>query len=727
MAGNNTLRRLVFGMVADGDLTPEAAMALLRRAQSLPSVASPARDAPPAASRDIAVIGMAGRFGDRPDLDAFWRMLEAGEDCLVEMPARRWPVLSGPRRFGGFLPDEDQFDPLFFRISPTEAAMMDPQQRLFLEVSYHALEDAGYAERALSGTRCGVFAGAGAGDYAQRFRDAGLQSSALGLMGNVTSILAARISYFLNLKGPGVALDTACSSSLVAVHLACESLLSGTCDMALAGGVAVISTPQFLGAMTDGGMLSPNDRCAAFDAAADGFVCGEGAGVVVLKRLDDALRDGDVVHGVIRGSGINQDGRTNGITAPSAPSQAALEEAVYRRAGIDPATISYVETHGTGTPLGDPIEIEALTSSFRRFTDRTGFCAIGSAKANLGHALTAAGIAGLLKVLLMLRHRRIPPMAGFTSPNPRIDFDASPFTVPTAAAAWDAAGPRRAAVSSFGFSGTNAHVVVEEPPAVPVASRAAGPFLFLLSARSDVALRARAADLAAWLDRSQDAPNDIAHTLAAGREHFPHRLAVVADDTGVLRDRLRGWLAGARDACVLPGEAKLEGPGPALMAFARTIARETPDQERLCVLGDLYTQGAGFDWATLPGASPGRRVSLPGYPFERFACGIPAAPGLETPSAAAMAGGTHSDTGAAPIHAITATPRVGSSAVAGTDAGDPAAAMPAPAPVVAAPSGPDAFAAVSAELGRHPAPDLSAQAGAFRAVEAWGRKALSAA
>ncbi len=459
MAENNGLRRLVFGMVAEGTLDAEAAMALLARAKDL----APEPSVP--VSRDIAIVGMAGRFGNAPDLDSFWRMLEAGDDCLTEMPERRWPAAMGPRRRGGFLPDEDRFDPLFFRISPTEAAMMDPQQRLFLETAYHALEDAGYAERTLSGMRCGVFAGAGAGDYAQRFRDAGLQSNALGLMGNVTSILAARISYFLNLKGPGVALDTACSSSLVAVHLACESLMSGTCDMALAGGVAVISTPQFIGAMTDGGMLSPNDRCAAFDAAADGFVCGEGAGVVVLKRLADAERDGDNILGIVRGSGINRDGRTNGITAPSAPSQAALEEDIYRRRNIDPASITYVETQVTGTPLGDPIELEALTSSFRKFTDRVGFCAIGSTKSNIGHALTAAGIAGLLKVLLMMRHRRIPPMAGFSSPNPRIDFASSPFTVPTVARDWEPARPRRAAVSSFGFSGTNAHLVIEEPPA----------------------------------------------------------------------------------------------------------------------------------------------------------------------------------------------------------------------------------------------------------------------
>ncbi|MGE0415883.1 MAG: SDR family NAD(P)-dependent oxidoreductase, partial [Acetobacteraceae bacterium] len=685
MSESTNLRHLVFRMVAAGDLTPETAMVFLRRTADLAPLLPAAGGAAPA--RDIAVVGMAGRFGNAPDLDAYWRMLEAGETCLVDMPERRWPNLTGPRRKGGFLPDEDRFDPLFFRISPTEAAMMDPQQRLFLEAAFHALEDAGYAETALSGMRCGVFAGAGAGDYAQRFREAGLDANAFGLMGNVTSILAARISYFLNLKGPAVALDTACSSSLVAVHLACESLLAGSCDMALAGGVAVISTPQFLNAMVEGGMLSPHDRCASFDAAADGFVCGEGAGVVVLKRLADAQRDGDAIHGVIRGSGINQDGRTNGITAPSAPSQAALEAEVYARAGIDPATLSYVETHGTGTPLGDPIEVEALTSAFRRGTDRVGFCALGSAKANIGHALTAAGIAGLLKVLLMLRHRRIPPMAGFRTPNPRIDFAASPFVVPAEARDWQPEGVRRAAVSSFGFSGTNAHVVIEEAPGRAPAARIDGPLLFLLSARSTEALRARAMALAARLaQQGLDAP-DVAFTLAVGREHYAYRLAVVADDLPALRARLQGWLAGDADASVLSGEATPKGPGPALVAFGAQLAREAPDAERLRVLGDLYTQGAAFDWKTLPGMSGGRRVSLPGYPFERVACGIP-------PSGAVVA---------------------------------PAAA---PAPAVAAASAvpvqvePVSLETLRSRLTERVSPDLSGQASAFQAVESWGRRSL---
>ncbi len=687
MAEPGTLQELVFRMVSDGELTAEQAMAFIRRSRGL--VPQPASAPVAEPSRDIAVIGMAGRFGDAPDLDAYWRMIEEGRHCLVEMPHRRWPTLEGARRRGGFLPDEDRFDPLFFRISPTEAALMDPQQRLFLETAFHALEDSGYAPEQLSGARCGVFVGAGAGDYAQRFRDAGLETNPLGLMGNVTSILAARISYFLNLKGPSVALDTACSSSLVAVHLACESLISGTTDIALAGGVAVISTPQFIVAASEGGMLSPNDRCATFDAAADGFVCGEGSGAVVLKRLADALRDGDAIHGVIRGSGINQDGRTNGITAPSAPSQAALEVEVYRRAGIDPATVSYVEAHGTGTPLGDPIEVEALTAAFRRFTDRTGFCALGSAKTNIGHALTAAGIAGLLKLLLMLRHKRIPPLVGFTEANPRIDFATTPFVLPTTAEPWTAAGPRRAAVSSFGFSGTNAHLVVEEAPAAPRRAPAEGPFLFVLSGRSEEARRARAVALEAHPGASAADLRDVAFTLAAGREHYPHRLAIVAADAAGLRAALQAWLAGERGPDVLAGEARPEGPGPALTALGEQTARQAPDLKALRILADLYVQGASFDWATLPGAAGGRRCSLPGYPFERVSCTI--APGARLSRAA---------------HAV--------------EQAEGRAALESRAPS-------DALTELQTALADRPSPDLADQATAFQAVEAWGRRALAGA
>jgi|GEM_PF-2048095 acyl transferase domain-containing protein/NADPH:quinone reductase-like Zn-dependent oxidoreductase/thioesterase domain-containing protein/SAM-dependent methyltransferase len=600
------VKRIVFRMVADRELGAAEAASLLQRLKQEESSPAPA----------IAVIGMAGRFGNAGDLDALWRLIEAGGDCLVPMPVRRWGD-GAPGGAGGFLPDEDQFDPLFFRISPTEAALMDPQQRVFLEQAYLAFEDAGYGEALLAGTRCGVYVGAGAADYAHRFQGTADAANPLGLMGNVSSILAARISYFLNLKGPSLALDTACSSSLVAVHLACEALRAGHCDMALAGGVAVISTASFVEAMGSGGAISRQSCCRSFDAAADGFACGEGAGAVILKRLPDALRDGDRILGVIRGSGINQDGRTNGITAPSGPAQAALEAEVYRRSGVDPATISYVETHGTGTVLGDPIEIEGLTEAFRGWTRARGFCAIGSIKPNIGHALTAAGIAGLLKVLLMLRHGLIPPLAHFDQPNPRIDFAATPFFVPREAVPWP--GVRRAAISSFGFSGTNAHLVVEAAPAPsPRSADPASRHLFVLSAKSATALARTVSALAAHLAATPALePRDVAFTLALGRGHYAHRLAIVAETIAGLTDLLARAARGAGDEAILAG--RLDGdagdPGPA--------------PEDIHALARYWVAGGAIDWAALFADAAPRRVALPTYPLERASYGVPLEPRAE--------------------------------------------------------------------------------------------------
>ncbi len=450
-----TLKEAVFRMVAEKRVTAEQALDLLRRL--------PAAPPPP---DGIAVVGMAASYADAADLDAVWAALDAGRECFRAAPNDRWPDAPPVAVRGGFLPDADRFDPAFFRLSVTEAAMTDPQQRVFLEQAFHALEHAGYAAAELAGARCGVFVGSGAGDYAQRLSRAGVGPEPTALIGNVPSILAARLAYFLNLKGPAVAVDTACSSSLVAVHLACESLRSGACDLAVAGGVTVVSTPNLFAALTKAGMISPTGRCRAFGAGADGFVCGEGAGAVVLKPLATAVADGDTIYGVIRASGFNQDGRTNGITAPSAPAQTDLLADVWRRAGVDPATISYVEAHGTGTELGDPIEVEALSAAFRQFTPARGFCRLGSAKPNFGHALAAAGVLGLVKVLLALHHRRLPPTLHADPPSPHVDFANAAVRLQTAGEPWEPTPgkPRRAAVSSFGFSGTNAHLLVEDPP-----------------------------------------------------------------------------------------------------------------------------------------------------------------------------------------------------------------------------------------------------------------------
>ncbi len=355
---------------------------------------------------DIAVIGMSGRFADADNLGEFWDNLSSGLDSVREIPASRWQshVSSGSGNWGGFLKHVDQFDPLFFNISPKEAELMDPQQRLFLEESWKALEDAGYSPKKLSTKKRAVFVGCKPGDYEKRIGEAEEGDVTHSFMGNAASILSARISYLLNLKGPSIAIETACSSSLVAIHMACESMALGHGEMALAGGVCVWTTPGFHTFAKKAGMLSPSGKCKTFDQGADGFVPGEGVGVILLKPLRAAVRDGDHIYGVLKATGLNQDGKTNGITAPNGLSQTALINEVYSRYNINPETISYIEAHGTGTPLGDPIEINALIDAFGAYTEKVNFCAVGSVKTNIGHTAAAAGVAGVIKVLLCMQH-----------------------------------------------------------------------------------------------------------------------------------------------------------------------------------------------------------------------------------------------------------------------------------------------------------------------------------
>jgi acyl transferase domain-containing protein len=463
-------------------------------------------------SAAIAVIGMAGRYPEAADLDSYWHNLESGRCSIREVDAWRWSVGRhfDPQRgrpgktyakWGGFLDHIDRFDSLFFGISGREAERMDPQQRFVLECCWQALEDAGLGAPALDRSSCGVFLGGGSGDYEARLREADVEVEGYEFMGNEASICAARIAYHLNLGGPSMAIATACSSSLVAIHYACQSLLLGECELALTGGVFISTTSRFHVLCSQTGMLSPSGRLRPFDAAADGFVPGEGVGMLVLAPLERALADRHPIHGVILASGVNQDGKTNGITAPSADSQARLIRSIYDRAGIDPASIGYVECHGTGTPLGDPIEFDALTRVFGTGGGPRS-CAIGSVKGNIGHAVTAAGVASVHKLLLAMRHRRLPPLAGFERQNPAIRLADGPFYTSAQAQPWLArGGRRRAAVSSFGFSGTNAHLVLEEPPDLDdLGSEAdAHDWLIVLSAATKTALAQRLRDLADWL------------------------------------------------------------------------------------------------------------------------------------------------------------------------------------------------------------------------------------
>ncbi len=596
----------------------------------------------------IAVIGMAGRFPGAANLDEFWRNLSQGVNSVSEVPASRWSIdaVYDPRpmqpnktysRWGGFLDGVDEFDPLFFSLSPAEAAQMDPQQRLFLQTAWHAIEDAGYAPDVLAGTPCGVFVGVGQGDYLNVLNAAQETPGAQALLGNTCSMLSGRIAYFLDLKGPNMAIDTACSSSLVALHQACRSIWAGECETALAGGVYVMTTPMMHVMTSRGAMLSPTGQCRAFDQDADGFVLAEGVGVLLLKRLDQAERDGDHIYGVIRGSAVNYDGATNGITAPSAASQEQLEAGVYREFGIPVSAIGLVEAHGTGTKLGDPIEVKALTRAFRQSTAAEGYCAIGSVKSNIGHALAAAGVAGAIKALLCLSHRKLVPTLHYDQLNEHIALAGGPFTVNTEYRDWNPAPgsqTRFAALSSFGLSGTNAHMVFEEYQAAPALNHlapAVDEHLMVVSARTPDGLRRRMSDLAAWAEAHGDGSMaDVAFTLSCGRRHFDYRCAVAARSMADLATALRAAVEGRVPASVMVGRG--ERPDTADLAIYREVLRTTIERRRallpgsadaaatLLALAGLYVKGFDVPWAELSAGVTRRRVSLPLYPFERERC-----------------------------------------------------------------------------------------------------------
>jgi acyl transferase domain-containing protein/acyl carrier protein len=573
----------------------------------------------------IAIIGMAGRFPGAPDLHDFWRNLKNGVESIArfsEDELRRSGVDPSVLRDPSYVPargmvsDAEFFDAAFFGINPREAEVLDPQHRFFLESAWEAFEDAGYdPDRQPRPT--GVFAGTTMSTYLlsnllanpELLRTVGAYQT---MLGNDKDYLATRVSYKLNLHGPSMVIQTACSTSLVAVHLACDALLTGQCDMALAGGVS-ISFPQRAGYLYQPGMiLSPDGHCRAFDAHAAGTVGGEGVGVVVLKRLADALTDGDHVRAVIRGSAINNDGSLKvGYTAPSVDGQAEVIARAQSLGGVNADTISYIEAHGTGTELGDPIEIAALTKAFRATTDRTGFCAIGSVKTNIGHLDAAAGVAGLIKAVLALEHETIPPSLHFERPNPQIDFEQSPFCVNSAVREWPRnAAPRRAGVSSFGIGGTNAHVVLEEAPARngKHAGPDGGPELQLLplSARTVVALDSARERLAHCLRGDPALPlADVAFTLQRGRKEFPYRLALVARDAG----DAAAALANGRGTRIITspqaaGEHSVAFLFPGQGAQYATMGRGLYDREPLFraevdTCAELITTPLGIDLRTL--------------------------------------------------------------------------------------------------------------------------------
>ncbi|HZR97747.1 MAG TPA: beta-ketoacyl synthase N-terminal-like domain-containing protein [Chloroflexota bacterium] len=531
----------------------------------------------------IAIVGLGLRFpGGVSDPGAFWQLLQDGVDAITEVPADRWdldayydpdPLAPGKisTRFGGFVADVAQFAAEFFGISPREAERMDPQQRLLLEVTWEALERAGQSTDKLFGSQTGVFLGLSNSDY---FRMLLADPDAIDpyvTTGNALSVAAGRLAYTLGLRGPTMVVDTACSSSLVAVHLACQSLRLGESSLALAGGVNLILAPETTINFSKAQMMAPDGRCKTFDAAADGYVRGDGCGVVVLKRLSDATADGDHVLALIRGSAVNQDGRSGGLTAPNGPSQEAVIGGALAAAGVEPAQVDYVETHGTGTSLGDPIEVRALAAAYGRGRPADRPLMIGSVKTNLGHLEAAAGIAGLMKAVLALQHEEVPPHLHLTTPNPHLGLADLPIAIPTARTPWPAgARPRLAGVSSFGLSGTNAHVILEEAPAAAPAQpeRDRPLHLLALSAKTPSALEQLARRYEQHLAaHPEQALGDVCFTANAGRGHFEQRLAVVASSAAELRARLAAACAADDPIGAVRGRAPADGPPDVVFLF----------------------------------------------------------------------------------------------------------------------------------------------------------------
>ncbi|WP_300239535.1 SDR family NAD(P)-dependent oxidoreductase [Pseudomonas sp.] len=609
---------------------PEAQPEAQSETQPAPLTSSASASAP--ATEAMAIIGISGRFPGARTTDELWQVLAEGRDMVGEIPPERydWREHYGDPRenptktrciWMGSVPGIDEFDPLFFEISPREATHLDPRQRLLLQESWNVLEDAGIGPRQLATQRVGMFVGVEEGDFQRLAGEESLTSSHNG-------ILASRLAYFLNLTGPTMAINTACSSALVALHQAASSLRNQECEMAIAAGVNLIfSADAFIG-MTQAGMLSPDGKCFAFDHRANGMVPGEAVCCVLLKPLARAEADGDRIYGTLRASGLNYDGKTNGITAPSGVSQQRLLEEVYRRAGIDTQAVDYIVTHGTGTQLGDPVEINALNDAFGG--NSPGHCALTSTKTNLGHTFAASGLVSVISLLQALRHETIPASLHCEQENHYIQWQQSPFYVNKANKPWPQAGrdrERLGAVSAFGMSGTNAHVVVQSYSQRADDAALRRPcYVLVLSAKTAEALEEKAAQLNVALEQGgyQDAQMPaISHTLLEGRHHFRYRLALVAADLEETRYGLQCYLAGEKRPNLFAGEVERDfAPRKTVVRYIEQLLDDSLTchddelRELLSGLADCYRQGYEIDGRRLFAAPP-TRVSLPGYPFAR--------------------------------------------------------------------------------------------------------------
>lgn len=608
-------------------------------------------------NRDIAVIGMACHFPGAENYEKFWENLKEGKTFISEIPGERWDwkkyeaYEENDRRikvskWGGFINDVDAFDSDFFNMSNIEVQAMDPQQRIMLELTWSCLEDAGICPSSISGKKVGVFTSAFNFDFKELIENKNIVE-AHHSTGTSASIISNRVSFYYNLKGPSMEIDTACSGSLTAVHTACQSLIVGDCEMAFAGGVNFILTPTRQITFSEMGMMSPTGSCKTYDDSADGYVRGEGAGVLLLKPLEKAVEDGDIIHGVIKGSAVNHGGRVRSLTYPNPDAQAEVIIEAVERSGVNPGTISYVEAHGTGTPKGDPIEFEGLAKAFNKLCkqeeQKENSCGLGSAKVNIGHLEAAAGVAGIIKVLLSMKHKKLPELVGFHKLNHRISMENTPFYVADRLMDWNCREydgekiPKRAGVSSFGFGGANGHVVLEESLKPDKNEISKGYYLICLSAKTAKALKRKAEQLIDWLDSNEDdiSIGNIESTLMTGREHFENRVCLVCNNLEMLRNLLEDFIGNDTESDYIFTKDKcLKNEDASDILFDVRIKKIIENLEQcndyfseeykfiLEEFAYLYVLGAEMKWQDIfVDLDP--KVCLPTYPFEKMHFEIP--------------------------------------------------------------------------------------------------------
>lgn len=610
-------------------------------------------------SNDIAIIGIAVKLPKSNSIEEFWKVLRDGVDCIGEIPDSRKPdiidalnIMNIPldsldQSRAALLDEVDKFDYNFFKLSPKESSLMDPNQRLFLETAWEAIEDSGYGGEKLKGSRTGVFLGFNSdSEYKKLVSKVEPSCISMALPGNVKPIVASRLSYLMDFKGPSMIVDTTCSSSLVAVHLAVRSIRSGECDMAVVGGVQLHLMPV---RETKIGVESSNWRAKTFDASSDGTGTGEGVIAMIIKPLWKAQKDRDNVYAIIKGSSINHDGNSNGLTAPNAAAQADVIVRGWEDAGVNPETITYIEAHGTGTKLGDPIEIDGIQKAFTRFTDRKQFCAIGAVKTNIGHLDSSSGIVGLLKAVLSLKYKELVPSLHFKRPNPRIDFEDSPVYVNDKLSKWITDGfPRRCGVSSFGLSGTNCHVILEEAPEISEVRGDGDSSLqvLTLSARSESVLKHLINKYKAFLNTNRDIDmGDLCYTANTGRAHFPYRMAIIFQSreelmrkikhiefegfenikeqniyySEIIKDYAHDKNAMAEEISGSESYGKANSINSLIEQFIEANSKDLKMLQEICI---GYAKGAQIDWERIYSGERRRRVRIPTYPFERKRCWI---------------------------------------------------------------------------------------------------------